>query len=374
MMAPIMRVDQSLFSFSCGLQVETCHLYDVTRYGPMLAPRTRSVAILAEAVSAHLVELSCGPGWLVSSAMPTMRRPSYDCSLSLRVAPLLFVCTSSIDTCSLVGGNFMLKTICETFAGSSKQTDLATAGLQVIGAGAGRTGTASLQVALDILGYNCYHMREVLINGDSSAWMGLLTGKIGVEDIVSMLVHKGFTATADDPASAFALEFVEHLPDVKVILTTRTDPEKWLDSLQQLATLEKVSSWLPLAIIPRFVNFGKMAVFYHAKRGYAFDPDFMNRSVALQWYNDHNANIRARVPKDRLLDFQVTDGWEPLCSFLGKPIPNVPFPRVNDKDGFNFALAFLECLHWVILAVSVLIVVCAMVACCRAGRPKVKVH
>lgn len=303
-----------------------------------------------------------------------MRWQMYGRFPSLLVAALLFVCTSGIDMCNIAQNNFVLKTLCDALAGNNNQASLASAGIQVIGAGAGRTGTASLQAALNILGYNCYHMREAFVNDDSSTWMGLLTGKEGIEDIVSMLVQNGFDATVDDPANAFALEFVEHLPNVKVILTTRTDPEKWLDSLQQLANLRKSSSWLPFAIIPRFVKFNKMVTFYHGRRGYAFDPEFLNRSVALEWYESWNAKIRTRVPKDRLLDFQVSDGWGPLCSFLGKPIPNVPFPRVNDKDGFHFALVFLECVHWVILAASVMIVAFAMFTCCRPVRPKVKAH
>mmetsp|Transcript_40817 Transcript_40817/g.109549 ORF Transcript_40817/g.109549 Transcript_40817/m.109549 type:complete len:304 (+) Transcript_40817:108-1019(+) len=301
-----------------------------------------------------------------------MRLQLHACPLSMLTASLVIVSTSSIGVCNISGNNFILKTLCDTFAGSSKQTNRAMAGIQVIGAGAGRTGTASLQAALDILGYNCYHMREVFVNDDSSMWMGLLSGKRSITDIVSMLVHNGFDATADDPASAFALEFVEYLPYVKVILTTRTDPEKWLDSLQQLTHVDKISSWLPLAIVPRYAKFIQMVRFYHAKRGYAYDPEFLNRSVALEWYESWNAKIRARVPKDRLLDFQVTEGWGPLCSFLGKPVPDVPFPRLNDKDGFRFALAFLECGHWAILGAPVLMVVCAMSRCCRPGRPKVK--
>lgn len=45
--------------------------------------------------------------------------------------------------------------------------------------------------------------------------------------------------------------------------------------------------------------------------------------------------IRELVPRDRLLEWNVEDGWQPLCEFLGKKVPSQPFPRANDKDGFR---------------------------------------
>lgn len=46
--------------------------------------------------------------------------------------------------------------------------------------------------------------------------------------------------------------------------------------------------------------------------------------------------IRGLVPKERLLEWSVEDGWEPLCKFLGKPVPeNEPFPHANSAAGWS---------------------------------------
>nr|XP_039273574.1 uncharacterized protein LOC120347597 [Styela clava] len=54
-------------------------------------------------------------------------------------------------------------------------------------------------------------------------------------------------------------------------------------------------------------------------------------TVLKKRYRDHNTSVLQRAPKDRLLKMNLSDGWEPLCKFLGKPIPNVPFPHKNKK-------------------------------------------
>ncbi len=56
----------------------------------------------------------------------------------------------------------------------------------------------------------------------------------------------------------------------------------------------------------------------------------------------HNAHIRKVVPKERLLEMDLQDGWEPLCKFLGKPIPDEPFPRSNEAAAVQ--QRFKECL------------------------------
>lgn len=53
---------------------------------------------------------------------------------------------------------------------------------------------------------------------------------------------------------------------------------------------------------------------------------------ARQTYREHYDNVRKWTPKERLLDFQLEDGWEPLCEFLGVDVPDDPFPRINDAD------------------------------------------
>lgn len=48
-------------------------------------------------------------------------------------------------------------------------------------------------------------------------------------------------------------------------------------------------------------------------------------------YRAHYAMVRELTPRDRLLEFKLEDGWEPLCRHLGKPVPDVPFPKMNEQ-------------------------------------------
>ena len=52
-------------------------------------------------------------------------------------------------------------------------------------------------------------------------------------------------------------------------------------------------------------------------------------------YREHCDMVRGLVPKERLLEWSVQDGWEPLCQFLGKEVPDEPFPHANTAAGFK---------------------------------------
>ena len=61
-----------------------------------------------------------------------------------------------------------------------------------------------------------------------------------------------------------------------------------------------------------------------------FDGRFADREYAVRTFEEHNAEVRRTVPADHLLEFEVGQGWEPLCDFLDRPVPESPFPRLND--------------------------------------------
>jgi hypothetical protein len=65
------------------------------------------------------------------------------------------------------------------------------------------------------------------------------------------------------------------------------------------------------------------------------------RKKARQAYRDHYALVRRITPTDRLLEYKLGDGWQPLCDFMGKPVPGVPFPRVNDSEALQEMLVVL---------------------------------
>ena len=61
------------------------------------------------------------------------------------------------------------------------------------------------------------------------------------------------------------------------------------------------------------------------------------QEAAVQFYQDHVAEVKRIVPKDKLLVFEVKQGWQPLCDFLNVPVPENPFPRINDTEAMNEA-------------------------------------
>jgi len=61
-----------------------------------------------------------------------------------------------------------------------------------------------------------------------------------------------------------------------------------------------------------------------------FGERFQDRDHAIEVFRRHVEEVTASLPPDRLLVFDVAEGWEPLCAFLGVPVPNHPFPRLND--------------------------------------------
>ncbi|MEZ5894483.1 MAG: sulfotransferase [Parvularculaceae bacterium] len=200
--------------------------------------------------------------------------------------------------------------------------------LKVIGAGFGRTGTSSLKLALERLGFGpCYHMSEVLLYpGRVGLWSKAADGAADWGAIFD-----GYQATVDWPAATYWRELAAHYPAAKVILSTR-DPEKWFESTQE--TILSPQMWGMM----KGTAFGDMG----AKVINAlFDHMIHDRDTLIRVFKKHEAEVKASIAKDRLLVFEAQDGWAPLCAFLGVPVPDEPYPRVNSKEemqGFNALL------------------------------------
>jgi hypothetical protein len=205
--------------------------------------------------------------------------------------------------------------------------------LEVIGAGFGRTGTLSLKTALEHLGYErCYHMYEVLANlHHAPVW----TAADGGEPVDWDLLFEGYRATVDWPACVFWRELMDAFPDAKVLLSVRP-PERWYESFRS-TIYELMTRELPpgVELPPEFAGLTEMAD--RVVRDRSFGPRFaeMTRDELIGAYEAHNQSVRDGVPADRLLEFDVAQGWEPLCGFLGRDVPAEPFPNVNDKAQFR---------------------------------------
>ncbi len=204
--------------------------------------------------------------------------------------------------------------------------------LKVIGAGFGRTGTLSLKIALEQLGFaKCYHMTEVFAKPNHiKLWDAAARG----EPVDWEALFQGYLATVDWPGCNFYQEYHRLYPEAKVILTVR-DPERWYDSVRQtiFPMKEAFPAWI-VPFLPRlhwFLRMVKRLIWENVFRG-----RFDDRAYAIEVFNRHIEAVKRVVPKDQLLVYEVREGWGPLCSFLGVPVPeNQPFPHVNDTAEFQ---------------------------------------
>jgi hypothetical protein len=213
-----------------------------------------------------------------------------------------------------------------------------TAGLKVIGAGFGRTGTLSLKAALEELGFGpCYHMVEVFQKPEH---MQLWTAAAQGEIVDWEQIFADYQATVDWPSCRFYANLMAKYPDAKVVLTVR-DPEQWYESsMSSLYLIErKVRSLAnnPLRRLaarifaPRFV---KLALQILALWDGTFHGKFADKEYAIAIYNRHIEEVKRQVPPERLLVYSVKEGWEPLCTFLATAIPEAPFPHLNEGGNF----------------------------------------
>jgi Sulfotransferase domain len=202
--------------------------------------------------------------------------------------------------------------------------------LDVIGAGFGRTGTLSLKLALERLGFGpCHHMVELIDDsGQLALWERVAGGSIRDWDTV----YRGYRATVDWPGVRFWRELTGHFRAAKVILTVR-DPQSWYRSAyESIYRASSLSMDEPLARRRREVV-----------RRVVWEGDFAGRfedaEYAMRVFTEHNDAVRREVAAERLLEFEVGQGWRPLCGFLGVPVPEEPFPRSNDRREFTERLA-----------------------------------
>jgi hypothetical protein len=206
--------------------------------------------------------------------------------------------------------------------------------LEVIGAGFPRNGTMSLRAAFEKLGYApSYHMSEVIAprpglnDGHIEAWADFLEGK-RLMDWAWLMEH--YRACCDFPASAFYKELAEVWPDARVVLTLR-DPEKWYASYATLMRATRPLFWGGY-VVPRLRQFRRVTEGLDAR---VFEGRRLDRDVCIRAYERHNEEVKRTIPAERLLVFDLKDGWEPLCDFLGKPIPEEPFPHLNEGRGLG---------------------------------------
>ena len=224
--------------------------------------------------------------------------------------------------------------------------------MQVICPGFPRSATESLQNALQILGYDyVYHGFDILFEQPQyyQAWVRLCKKKwygdrdgesnITAADFDAIIGHS--VAVTDAAASVFAAELIAAYPDAKVILNHRRDIDAWYKSVtKHIAGINEnwymwFTSWWSWHGFWSWTTYEKYMwpLLFRATDG-------ANLATAIRrngkWiYREHCAMIRGLVPAENLLEWSIEDGWEPICKFLDKPIPDVPFPNTNNAAGFE---------------------------------------
>jgi hypothetical protein len=197
--------------------------------------------------------------------------------------------------------------------------------LKIVGAGFGRTGTLSMKSALEQLGFGpCHHMMEVFGKPDHIAqWQDAADGKL----VDWEAVFAGYNSAVDWPACFFWRELAELYPQAKVLLTLR-DPEKWYDSA--IATIFKGMLNAPTNVTdPHALMVRKLIV------ENTFGGDLSDRAHAIDVFNRHNQEVIDTIPADRLLVFEASQGWGPLCEFLEVPVPATDYPSSNSTADFQ---------------------------------------
>ncbi len=225
--------------------------------------------------------------------------------------------------------------------------------LKVIGAGFGRTGTNSLKKALEQLGFEkCHHMAEVLPSDTQvRLWHDISQNKPPAWDAI----FDGYQSSCDFPSSIYYKELADHFPDSKIVLTVR-DAEGWYDSAEQTiyAITNAIPDWL-IRLVPHIRRWREMIEIILWQG--LFDGKFEDRAHAISVFEQHIETVKQTIPADRLLVMHVKEGWGPLCEFLNVPVPDNPFPRVNDTAEFRKRIQVIKLvatLPWVLAGVIVL--------------------
>lgn len=260
---------------------------------------------------------------------------------------------------------------------------IAGAQMKVIGAGFGRTGTASMHLALNQLGYQTYHMTEVIPQSSHSRAWGALWDETGtLEDALDLVAKDGYNASMDFPICIAYKELMRLNPAAKVILTLRDSGEKWAASF--LETIARNTAWMSA---PPFTfltpGLGALHKWMYTSAGMSLDEQTWMPSLqaATDAYSAWAEEVQRHVPKDRLLVFHVGDGWEKLCKFLEVvDCPTGPFPRAPNDRVFMQRLAIggsciVACWRFWPVALVLLVVFCFKCApCCGRfqGAPKQK--
>jgi hypothetical protein len=224
--------------------------------------------------------------------------------------------------------------------------------LKVIGTGLSRTGTTTLRKVLEVLGFGpCYNSSELFTHPQHiEFWEALERG----EEVDFDAFFADYGAIIGFPGYIFAQQLLKKYPDAKIILSYR-DAEEWYDDISATVfqnSSNHVNKQYAEAVKEFDPYLSECIIRIHAlqdrilEKGY-FEGRFEDKTYAVERYKQYNEEVKQTFPPEKLLVYQVTEGWEPICDFLGVPVPeDEPFPHLNHKDVFHkrSSTGFLEAL------------------------------
>jgi len=196
--------------------------------------------------------------------------------------------------------------------------------LEIVGAGYGRTGTDSLREALTILGFGpCHHMHEIRDNPEKAQpWHDHFCSDTPLD---LDLLFDGYRSQVDWPGAHLWRESADRYPEAKVILSTR-DPEAWWESYSKTIKIFRETEMPQEAPHMRQIQ-----EFVDAFLGDRFET----KDRAIADFEAHAAEVKAAIPAERVLTYELGSGWKPLCAFLGVPVPDGAYPHTNATKAFQ---------------------------------------
>jgi Sulfotransferase domain len=209
--------------------------------------------------------------------------------------------------------------------------------VELIGAGLPRTGTLTQMEALDILGLvPCYHWINILADLDTQVplWDGAIDGSVDPATILD-----GYRSTVDWPGGFFWRQLLDSFPDAKVLLSVR-DPERWEPSFRETIvdmcfgeSMIRLLSSARAQVDERWRRYLELVdkMFWSQQGTF---PEGHSPEYLMEAFVAHNEEVKRVVPAERLLVWEVSEGWEPLCEFLDVPVPDQSLPHANDRATF----------------------------------------
>ena len=209
--------------------------------------------------------------------------------------------------------------------------------IRLIGAGMPRTGTLTQKEALEILGFApCYHWVNILADLDEVAvWQRAMDGEPVWDEVFATA-----QATVDWPGGHFWRPLMDVYPDAKVLLSVR-EPESWERSFRETIwdmghgdNLLHLLSSARTHVDPAWKRYVALVERMFWSPDGCFAQGHETPELLIEGFERHNEEVKRTVPPERLLVWQVSEGWEPLCEFLEVEVPAEPLPHVNDRETF----------------------------------------